>query len=211
MPTTHKSSDIPGDTVLRKALVFERALHRWDKWLDSVAYGRKVLRFQQSHPALEEMISVAKKALTEMKFPACTLLEVYWLCCVFVDYKTEGGFVFDRLVLPDWFPPPFKREGWAFDIKGKRIYPPEVWNDADLEFWVQRDPVVRLFPSHTEGPDGRIRRIGPSEPSTIRAPIRESYLNSGFILVLPANHPVRKYIKKGRPIKIKADGETILE
>jgi len=73
-------------------------------WLDSIAKGRKELKFRKSHPQFEEMISIAKKALAEMDFTTCLLLEVYWLCCVFADYETAQVFKFDKLILPDWFP-----------------------------------------------------------------------------------------------------------
>jgi hypothetical protein len=138
---------------MRKALVFERALHCWDKWRDSVARGRKVLPFRQSPPSLEEVRNVAKKALVEMGFPSCTVFGLYWLCCVFADYEVVGGYKFDKLVLPDWFPFPsgFKWDKFGFswdknlDFKGKRIYPPEVWDEADRRFWFARDPVLRYL------------------------------------------------------------------
>lgn len=196
MKTAHKRSTGHHDRTLRKALVFERALHCWDRWLHSVAYGRKVLRFQQSHPSLEEMMNIAKKALTEMKFPSCTLLEVYWLCCVFADYQTVGGFKFDKLVLPDWFPSPFRRDAaGTLDFKGKRIYPPVVWDEADRKFWFERDPVIYNLPPE------KSREMYENYPY---------YPERDFILVLTADHAVRKYIKRGRPITTRADSETLL-
>lgn len=155
------------------------------------------------------MMNVAKKALAEMEFPSCTLLEVYWVCCVFADYKTESGFNFDKLVLPEWFPSPFRRDGFrTLDFKGKRIYPPQVWDEADVKFWSEKDPAVRALSSQIIDIDGTVRR---EDTSATRAKILEGYLNNDFILVLLAGHPVRKYIKRGRPIKTKRDGETILE
>lgn len=209
MKTTHKRSTGHHDRALRKALVFERALHCWDSWLNSVAYGRKALQFQQSHPPLEEMMNIAKKALTEMKFPSCTLLEVYWFCCVFADYQTADGFKFDKLVLPDWFPSPFRRDAFGtLDFKGRRIYPPQVWDEADVKFWFERLPVVRALPTHTIGLTGT-RPCRNS--SAIKATIFKNCPPKDFILVLPADHAVRKYIKRGRPITTIAGGETLLE
>ncbi len=182
--------------VLRRALVFEKALHSWHRWLYSIANGRKVLRLRQAHPSLEEMMGIAKKAITEMEFPSCTLLEVYWLCCVFADYETTSGFKFDKLVLPDWFPSHFRKDAfWTFDFKGKRVYPPEIWDEADRRFWFERDPVIYNLPPEK------------------RAEMYENYPYSperDYILVLPIDHPARKYIKRGRPITDMADGETLL-
>lgn len=167
------------DRALRKNLSSERALHRWDKWLYSIANGREVLRSRYPHPSLEEMMSAAKEALTEMKFPPCVLLEVYWLCCVFADYEADGFFYFDNLVLPDWFPSCWSDgHGMTFDFEGKRIYPPEIWDEADRKFWLKRS--------------------------------RFKY-DRDFILVLPSDHAVRKYIKRGRPTTTGADGRTLLE
>jgi len=209
MKTTHKRSTGHHDRTLRKALVFEGALHCWDSWLDSVAHGRKALGSQQSHPPLEEMMNVARKTLTEMKFPSCTLLEVYWFCCVFADYQTANGFKFDKLILPDWLSSLFRRDAYrTLDFKGKRIYPPQVWDEADVEFWFERDPSVRCLPTHIIDLNG----IVPCrDSSTIKATILKKYLNNDFILVLTADNAVRKYIKRGRPITTRADGETPVE
>lgn len=194
MEMARKRPSAHDDRVIRKALVFGRALHCWDRWLYSVTYGRKVLRFRQSYPSLEEMRNVSKKALTEMGFPSCTIFELYWLCCVFADYETPDGFKFDNLVLPDWFPFPFGfKLDKDLDFKGKRIDPPEVWNEADRKFWFARDPMLRCL-----SPKDRAARF-------------ENYPDRDSILVLPADHTVRKYVKRGRPITTKSDGETPIE
>ncbi|MFC1968543.1 hypothetical protein ACFLVX_04055 [Chloroflexota bacterium] len=186
---------------MRKALVFERALHSWDKWRDSVACGRNVLQFHQSPPSLEKMRNVANRALSEMEFPSCPLFELYWICCVFADYETARGFNFDKLVLPDWFPFPsgFKWDKFGFasnkhlDFKGKRIYPPVVWNEADRKFWFAKDPVLR-------GLSGKERAMR-----------FKNYPDRDFKMVLPVDHTVRQYVKRGRPITTNLYGETSIE
>jgi hypothetical protein len=187
------------DRALRKNLRFERALHGWPRWLDSIANGRKVLRFRQSHPSFEDMVSIAKKALKEMDFPSHTLLEVYWLCCVFADYETADGFKFDKIVLPDWFPSSFEDTcGCTILFKGERMYPPEIWDEADRKFWFERNPVSFYLP------------YLPSEKRT-EAYENYPYCQDGhFILVLPADHPVRKFVRIGRPVTTKANGETLI-
>lgn len=180
--------------VVKRAKNFERALHLWDKWLDSIANGRKVLRFQQSQPSLEEMRSVAQKALAELGFPPCTFFELYWLCCVFCDYETKGGFTFEKLVLPDWFPLPFGFAVRSLDFKGRRIYPPRVWAEANVQFWRERDPVVRFLP-----PEMRDEHL------------EALYPDKDWCILLPKDHPVQQFVKKGRPITTMPSGETLLE
>jgi hypothetical protein len=155
------------------------------------------------------MINIAKKALAKMKFPSCTLLEVYWLCCVFADYKSEVGFKFDKLVLPDWFPSPFMRDGLRpLYFKGKRIYPPQVWDEADVKFWFERDPSVRALSGQTIDIDGAVHY---EDTSAIKEKLLENYLHNDSILVLPADHPVREYIERGRPKKVTPYGQTLVE
>jgi len=193
MEMARKRTPGQGDRVIRRALVFERALHCWDRWLDSIADGREVLRFPQGHPSLEHMRNVAKKALTELGFPSCTVFELYWLCCVFANYETMRGFKFDKLILPDWFPFPFGFEQeMNLDFKGKRIIPPEIWNEAYKKFRFTRDPLLRCLP-----PKNKEARF-------------QNYPNDDFILVLPADHTARKYVKRGRPITTQANGVTML-
>jgi hypothetical protein len=176
-----------------KRASFERALHRWDKWLESINKGRKALGFPASRPSLQEMRIVAKKFLTELGFPACTLFELYWLCCVLTDYDEGGGLKFNKLVLPDWFPFPF---GFRYeksipkeflDLKG-RIPPPRVLSEVEAKFWQANTTMARIT----------------GKPS-------DKLPNSEFIMVLPDSHPVRKQVRIGRPIKNKADGKAVLE
>lgn len=183
------------ERIIRRALGFERALHRWDKWLDSIAYGRKVLRFRQSPPSLQEMRSVAKNVLSELGFPDCTFFELYWLCCVFADYETKSGFYFEKLVMPDWFPFPhgFKHYDWI-DLRGKRIYPPEVWDESDVMFWRERDSFAQFL----------------HEPEKKQF-LEEMVPNREWVIVLPPDHPIRKSIRRGRPITTTPNGETLLE
>jgi len=97
-------------------------------------------------------------------------------------------------VLPDWFPFPFGlKSEVAHVFKGRRIYPPEVWDEADRKFWFERDPIARI-----SSPDRR-------------AECFENFPNRDSILILPSDHPVRKLIKKGRPISPMPDGTDLVE
>ena len=179
---------------VRRCLAFEQALHRWKPWLASVLEGKKLLRVEGlPAPNLPRMREVAKNTLLGLAFPPCTVLELYWLCCVFVDYKAKVGFRFDNLIPPDWFPFPFgfnHEESYLFE--GCRIYPPEVWDEADRVFWFERQPVLPTSQKEWEDDFNR-------------------FPNREFVMLLAPDHPVRKFIKKGRPIKATATGETILE
>lgn len=170
---------------------FERALHSWPLWLNSITSGRKLLRYRQSRPTLAEMRDVSKKKLAGLGFPICTLFELYWLCCVFADYQTGGCFKFDNLFLPSWFPLPFGfRDEQYYDFRGKRIYPPEIWSEADRRFWFARNPVFRALP-----PKKRAERY-------------KDFPDNEFAFVLSDAHPIHKYVKKGRPITTSIHGET---
>lgn len=177
-----------------KPKTFERALHRWKPWLDSIASGRGVLRAQQAPPPLLVMREVAQKTLSELDFSPCTLFELYWLCCIFTDYEIKRGFKFDKLILPDWFPLPFGfKVGYLYQFKGKRIYPPEVWNETDRLFWFQRDQMAQITPKER------------------RAEYFQDYPNRDFILILSTNHPIHAFVKKGRPITTGLNGRTLLD
>lgn len=163
--------------------------------MDSITNGRTVLREAGSHPSLQEMRTTADKTLSELNFSQCTLFELYWLCCVFSDYDTADGFKFDELVLPDWFPLPFGFENEeylyldkkALNLMGGRICPPQVWDEAEVKFWRENNPLTR-----TTG-----------EPM-------EWIPNKDWVVVLPPDHPVRQHISHGRPRKPLPSGEVLM-
>lgn len=127
--------------------------------------------------------------MTELGFPECTLFELYWLCCIFADYEADRCFKFDKLVLPDWFPFPFGfRMDGSLDFEGKRIYPPEVWDEADVMFWQENNQLTRITGKPFEG-----------------------IADKDEVIVLSSDHPVRKFIKQGRPVKVDERGQTWLD
>jgi hypothetical protein len=150
---------------------FERALHCWDRWLESIDQGRNVL--SQSMP-LEEMRGIARKALNELDFPRCSMFELYWLCCVFCNYYDIERFYFDKIIVPEWFSLPF---GFMFEeftsLRGQRIFPPYVWTESELKLWPKDARRYLIDPQidHEEG------------------------------IFLPSSHSVRKYLNRGRPTK----------
>jgi len=177
-----------------KPRIFERALHRWKPWLDSIASGRGVLRTQQPPPPLLAIREVAQKALSGLDFPPCTLFEVYWLCCIFTDYDTKGGFKFDKLILPDWFPLSFGfKAEYLSQFKGKRIYPPKVWNETDRLFWFQGTKWHKL---HQKRKELSIFRITQIEISYLYYP--------------PATQSTH-LLRRGRPITTELNGRTLLD
>jgi len=175
---------------------FEIALHRWPEWKISITSGRKQLGAGAPPPGLEAMRGAAQWALAGLGFPECAMMELYWLCCVFSDYDASesGYYKFDLLVLPDWFPLPFGfKHNPDLDFEGLRIRPPELWTDADVKFWGRRSPLARMLPKD---------RI-------------EEYLAKWFpdpeiIMVLPADHSVRKRVRPGRPDTDTPSGETMV-
>lgn len=182
------------EEIIGKARGFERVLHRFDQWLDSIGEGRRILVASKSHPSLKGLRDAAKNALTKLRFPPCTIFEIYWLCCMFSDYETEKGFYFEKLTLPDWFPfsHGFKHYDWL-DLRGKRIYPPEIWNEAKVQLKRERNTFAHY----------------------LREPERSHFLEEmvpdrDFVIVLPPDHPIRQIFRSGRPIKTKQNGETEL-
>ena len=188
---SHKNKTNHQNIVRRKALVFERTLHSWELWIDSIIEGRKVLRDVSSYPSLQEMRAAASKTLNELNFNQCTLFELYWLCCVFSDYDTLYGFKFEKLILPDWFPLPFGFEDEEYidkkslNLNGGRICPPQVLNEAEVKFWRGNNPLARA----TGWPV-------------------ESIPHKDWVIVLSPDHPVRQHVKHGRPCKSLPNGEV---
>ena len=164
---------------------FELALHRWPEWKISIKSGREQLCTGVTHPSLGKMRGVAQSVLAGLGFPECTMMELYWLCCVLSDYEkgTKGSsFNFHQLVLPDWFPLPFgfRREA-ELEFEGVRVWPPDVWSEAHAKFWGNKSPLAQGTP------------------------------DLEFAMVLPADHPVRKYVKPGRSLTDTPSGETMIE
>lgn len=155
---------------------FERGLHRWDKWGDSIEQGRKLL---SSKTALEDMKLAANKELEALGFAPCPIFQLYWLCCVFSDYgKLRKGYYFNKITVPDWFPLPFglMREQHT-SLRGERIYPPYAWSKADMDFfWTA---------SWSDG--------------------KPAYFDPETCIVLPNDHPVRSLVR-GRPTGEDSDG-----
>jgi hypothetical protein len=170
---------------------FERALHNWEPWLKSIVYARKLFPGTRPHPALSKMKDTAWETLAKLGFPECTLMQCYWLACVFSDYDTENGFRFEELKLPGWFPLPFGFRDEEFinkkflDLKGGRIQPPVVWDEADLKFWRERYPLSRATGA-----------------------VPQYVLNTDFMMVLSPLHPVRQYVSRGRPRRPSLNGEV---
>lgn len=179
--------------LIGKACVFERALHQFDSWLDSIALGRKSLSTYKPFPPLNVMREIAEKSLAELSFTHCTIFEIYWLSCVFSNYETKEGFNFSKIILPDWFPFPhgFKHCDWL-DLRKKRIYPPETWTDAKVQFMRERNTRVHYL-----------------RESDIKPYLERMVPDTDFTIVLSPNHPIRQLFKRGRPVNT-FNGETIL-
>ena len=141
------------------------------------------------------MSDIAKTELSLLRFPDSVQLELYWLCCAFTDYWTNRGFMFEKLVLPDWFPSPFGRYNIE-QLRGKRVSPPAIWSEADRKFLFSKDTLVRL--------------AAVAMPEKM-AELYEDWPDRAFTLVLPGDHPIHRCIKSGPPIRTLKSGETILE
>ncbi len=178
-----------------KVQTFERALHRWQPWLDSISKGKRLFGSPCSWLTAGKMSDIAKTELVALRFPDGVLLELYWLCCVVTDYMTDRGFMFEKLVLPDWFPSPFGR--YSIErLRGRRVSPPTIWSEADRKFLFSRDTLVRL--------------AAVALPEKLEE-LYEDWPDRDFTLVLPDDHPIRRCIKSGQPTGTLKGGETLLE
>jgi hypothetical protein len=78
---------------------FERALHAWDKWHNSIEQSRKLLDFDSTWPKdtcinwIEKHYpTIKKQAENELKRLELPLsLRQYWEDCFYSDYKTQDG------------------------------------------------------------------------------------------------------------------------
>jgi len=78
---------------------FERALHAWDEWPDSIEKSREMLKYDPSRPRdtcigwiekhYPEIRKRAEDELRRLELPP-TLRE-YWEDCFYSDYKTKSG------------------------------------------------------------------------------------------------------------------------
>jgi hypothetical protein len=161
--------------------IVEIALHRWDKWQNVIREGRQVLHVNED---LDTLRGFARKQLEILELPACAILELYFLCCVFSNYQKGQRFYFDRIKVPDWLPLPFGLE-WEKGnlLRGKRVYPPTVWSEEDVKFFRR---------SYGAG-----SHLSPYDPETC--------------IVLPISHSVRRFVPRGRPAKKTRDGMTWLQ
>jgi len=78
---------------------FERALHAWGKWHDSVAQSREILGYDPEWPRdtciswiEEHYTAIRKQAEDELKrLELPPTLRQYWEDCFYSDYRTEDG------------------------------------------------------------------------------------------------------------------------
>jgi len=160
------------------------------------------------------MRSLAPTKLTELGFNPCKLLELYWLCCIFSDYDREWfteprrGFRFERLILPEWFPLPFgfrTEQEQPMLFKGRRILPCEVWTKHDLERQIQQE--MRYCGGQQQvGLKGTVR-LNPRRDA--QRMVAETLAD--WAIVLAADHPIHRFVKKGRPITTTESGLTSVE
>lgn len=176
------------DMAEQRARGIERALRKWQLWINSVVAGKKAIRSSGREPTLLELKNLAQKAVCELKFPQNVPLEVYWLCCVLVNYHVNGVFYFEKLIMPDWVM--FGQSSYVegLDFRKKRILPPMVWREVDFEFWTSN----HSFFLHSS----------PSERETAKGWFPETQ----WAIVVSLNHPLRNIIKPGRPLKSILDG-----
>jgi len=116
-----------------KNVTVERALHRWEPWLNAVEEARTRLKDSDA----ETCWSYAGTALGALGLPAKWLLRLYFLSCVFSSYKHGDTYVFGEINLPlkqEW------KAGFLYDSSVRqpdassfRPLPPAIMTKKDAE------------------------------------------------------------------------------
>lgn len=74
----------------------ERALHRWEPWLNAVKEARTRLKYSDT----ETRWSYAGTVLRTLRLPTKSSFRLYFLSCVFSFYKRGETYVFSELRVP---------------------------------------------------------------------------------------------------------------
>lgn len=200
-----------------KARSFERVLHKWEPWVRAIADARL-----ESYPDSDRWWAYAKAVMRKLHFPNKPLLCLYFLSCVFSEYKITGAYCYENIELPPFLfdkydsfvasMAPAIARLYMFDFSGtgsirlspdlmgirERPLPPAVWNKRDVKF------ALRWESSHGDitwvSKSGyTIERINPYEQ------LRKYY--SPSFMVLPPGHDIAVM---GSKVKRKIDDEWAL-
>lgn len=163
----------------------EEALFRWPSWRSSIL-GQWYRPEHELHKlAVDVVKDIARQEMLRLgfpEFPASEFMAIYWVSCVASDYNIDVPGTYDTIVMPPWLSFPFGEGTDDYDLRaGMRAYPPEICNEADIEFMAAR--------------------VGLTEERILRAYLTGRQMR----LFLPSSHEFYSVLKtlKGRPSKKK--------
>ena len=117
----------------------ERALFSWQKWQQSIVQQWIIGEGEFIGLAYDELREKVQQELTRMDFPTSMWLEIYWVCCVISDYNLDDWNTYDNIVIPAWLLSTDYPYRVLDQIKvKKRCYPPELWNERDIDFFARQ-------------------------------------------------------------------------
>jgi len=106
----------------------ERALFKWNKWRNSIIKNWIERKHGSDEPTNLLELGVGEE-LNEIKLPASSILEIYWICCITSNYNLDYPITYSKIVTP------IGLQARGNEMKpGTRVYPPPVINAKDLKF-----------------------------------------------------------------------------
>lgn len=117
----------------------ERALFSWWRWQHSIINQWVIGDHGPVEGTYEEFRDRVQRELSVMELPVSNWLEIYWICCVCSNYTITDRISYKNILMHDWL---MKLAGVylkSYKIEtGTRVYPPEVWNERDIDIYALR-------------------------------------------------------------------------
>jgi len=122
----------------------EKGLHSWLPWCSAVDEGRQQTQVITNNG--KNVWSYAGEALKAIALPPDPLLRLYFLACIFSEYKHGDNYYYDEIKLPASLCQALRRlQGFPVKLryllneelteKERRPIPPEIWSRQDVEFY----------------------------------------------------------------------------
>jgi hypothetical protein len=118
----------------------ERALHSWLPWCKAIDEGRQQAQLTLANS--KRLWSYAGRVLKSLGLPPEPLLRLYFLACVFSEYKRGDTYVFSEIKVPRFLCQGLSRLrvfpaelGYLLKEAAPRPFPPAIWSRQDIEFY----------------------------------------------------------------------------
>ena len=134
----------------------EQALFRWHKWRRSIV-GGWITPGDLKELSLSQLKLRVRKELNTLNLPGSLWFELYWICCVSSEYNFDYETSFRKILVPDWLQLPYEPSLSDYKIiPGTRMYPPDIWDEGDIQFYAKQRGLwgIKFCDDH-----GRITRV----------------------------------------------------